>query len=430
MTPVLQIQTPRAFRPLLRPARYKGLYGGRGGAKSHFFAECLIERCLMQQTRWACIREVQNSLKESVKQLLLDKIEKFGLGAEFQATEGEIRGPNNSLIIMRGMQHYNAESIKSLEGYDGSWVEEAQTFSGTSLRMLRPTIRKDGSELWFSWNPRHDSDAVDMFLRGPTKPPGSIVLKVGWQDNPWFPAVLRDEKDHDYDTDPENAAHVWGGGYQIVSEGAYYAKLLATAESDGRVGHYPYDPRYVVDTAWDIGVDDYSAVWLIQSDGVKAWAIGYHETSGEGPDTIIPATMPEQYRYGIHYFPHDIANREWGAGARSRLEIVRELGLTNIRMGVQNGPEDRIAASRKLLPIMAFDQATALGVKRLRNYRRRFNDTLGVYGGPLHDESSHGSDAFGEYAINAPIVKKDPPKKKVADPWHSASKPTENWKVA
>src|SRR5207244_4232069 len=135
-------------------------------------------------------------------------------------------------------------------------------------------------------------------------------------------------------------------------------------------------------------------VWPIQNDGVKAWAIGYDETSGEGPETIIPRALPETIdshpvKYGRHFFPHDIRNREWGAGARSRLEIIRNLGLTNVNVGIQNGPEDRIAATRKLIPMLAFDTKCALGVKRLRNYRRKFNESLGVYGGPLHDEASH-----------------------------------------
>jgi phage terminase large subunit len=434
LTRPLRIDTPRAFLPLLNPARYKGTYGGRGGAKSHFFAELLIERCIMQQTRWACIREVQNSLKESVQQLLVDKAEKFGVGSSFKAVDGELRGPNKSLILFKGMHHYNAETIKSLEGYDGAWVEEAQTFSEKSLRMLRPTIRKEDSELWFSWNPRHDTDAVDAFLRGRAKPKGAIVLPVSWKDNPWFPDVLRAEKDHDYETDPDMADHVWGGGYEIISEGSYYAKWIARAESEGRIGKYPYDKRYAVDTSWDIGVDDYNAVWLFQNDGVKAWAIGYDETNGEGPETIIARALPKEYRYGTHYFPHDIRNREWGAGARSRLEIVRDLGLKNIHVGIPNGPEDRVAAGRKLLPVMAFDTATAHGVRRLRNYKRKLNQVNGTYGGPERDENTHGADAYGEFAINCPITPKAIPPKPV-DPsdlnrWNRGPKTSNDWMTA
>ena len=160
----LEWRYPAKLEPLVHPARYKAAHGGRGGGKSHFFAELLVLTAYAKPLRWVCIREVQNSIRESVRQLILDKIEKFGLGHHFEAIEHEIRGANGSRVIFRGMNNYNSDNIKSLEGYDGAWVEEAQTFSERSLRMLRPTIRKDGSELWFGWNPRHETDAVDGFF--------------------------------------------------------------------------------------------------------------------------------------------------------------------------------------------------------------------------------------------------------------------------
>lgn len=439
---ILRIETPRAFVPLLKPSRYKAAHGGRGGAKSHFFGETLIERCYCEPTRAACIREVQNSLKESVRQLLIDKIAKFGLEASFEVLESEIRGPRGSLIIFRGMQSYNAETIKSLEGYDIAWVEEAQTLSERSLKMLRPTIRKEGSEIWFSWNPRHDTDPVDRFFRGAKAPPSSIVISVNWRDNPWFPDVLREEMDHDRSVDPESASHVWDGGYEIISEGAYYARQVAQAESEGRIGFFPYDPDLPVDTAWDIGVDDYTAIWFMQRNGNRVRAINYYEASGIGAEQIISDALPEllkdegkradalqatgretPYRYGDHFLPHDVRVREWGAGARMRTETLISLGMpmTSIRVGVATDPADRINATRRLLPFMQFHQGPEpssgvnLGVSRLRKYRRRFNESMGVYVGPLKDGNDHGADAFGEFAINCPLSKpkeQEKPKRK------------------
>lgn len=424
---ILRIPTARVFVPLLKPARYKGAYGGRGSGKSHFFAEALVERCYSEPTRWACIREVQNSLKESVKQLIVDKIAKLGVGDFFEVLESEVRGANGSLIVFKGMQSYNAENIKSLEGFDGVWVEEAQTLSAHSFRMLRPTIRKEGSELWFSWNPRHDNDAVDQFFRGANPSSEAIVVAANWNDNPWFPDVLRKEMEHDKLYDPEMADHVWGGGYEIVTEGAYYAKLIAHAEQEKRIGAFPYDPRLPVDTAWDIGVDDYTAVWFCQNDGRTAWAVDYYEASGEGAEQIVRAAMPEMvpdalesratlvqinrpvpFRYGTHYLPHDVRNREWGAGARSRLETLMGLGLKSIQPGIANGPSERINAVRKLLPVFKFNNTprVQVGIQRLRRYRRRWNDAMQSYTTPLHDENSHGSDAFGEYAVNCGIYAK------------------------
>jgi phage terminase large subunit len=409
------------------------MHGGRGGAKSHFCAEQLVLRCFREPTRAACIREVQNTIRESVRQLLIDKIQKLGLGEFFTPVENEIRGKNGSLIIFRGMQSYNAESIKSLEGYDIAWVEEAQSLSDVSLRMLRPTIRKEGSELWFSWNPRHDTDAVDKFLRGTSKPPEAVVIEVNWNDNPWFPEVLKREKDQDYANDPEMAEHVWGGGYEIVSEGSYYARLLIDADREGRIGSFPHNPKAPVKTAWDLGVDDYTSVWFLQDDGFHATAIDYYEVSGDGADEILAACMPEvfippphdekwigwsakksleemgrerPFTYAKHYLPHDIKVREWGAGARSRVQTIVSMGVKNVVQGAATDPADRIQAVRRILPIVRFNNTSRVevGLKRLRRYRRKFNDALQTYTKPEHDENSHGADAFGEYAINCGIV--------------------------
>ena len=428
----LQVEVPAKLEPLLRPARYKGAHGGRGGSKSHFFAEQAVLKNYATPAKGVCIREVQDSIKDSVKALIEQKIEKLGLTQFFDILDTEIRGKNGSLMIFRGMQSYNAANIKSLEGFDWAWVEEAQTLSEVSWRMLRPTIRKEGSENWCGWNPRYDSDAVDKFFRGPAKALDSVCVEVNWTDNPWFPEVLRREKDADYITDPEMAEHVWGGHYEIVSEGAYYAKAIVQAEREGRVGAFPYDPALPVKTAWDIGVDDYTAVWFMQDDGIRCTAIDYYETSNEGASDIVAAALPElfrappfdekflgwdqsaalkaldralPYRYADHYLPHDVKMREWGAGARSRVETLKSLGLATVRKGAAQGPEERVNAVRRILPVTRFNNTARVqeGIKRLRRYRRKWNDNLGTYTTPEHDENSHGADAFGEYAVNCRI---------------------------
>lgn len=399
----------------------------------------MVIRCYTRPARCVCIREVQDTIKDSVKQLLEDKIQRLGLGQHFDIQRDQIIGKNKalgSLIIFKGMQTYNAENIKSLEGFDIAWVEEAQTLSDHSLRLLRPTIRKEGSEIWFSWNPRHDTDAVDKFMRGATPPRNSTLVSVNWCDNPWFPDVLRQEMEDDYRADPEMAEWIWGGGYQIVSEGAYYARLIAQAEKGGRVGHFPYNPSLPVKTSWDLGVDDYTAVWFIQDDGFTATVIDYYEAAGDGAEQIVSTCMPEvfippawddsfagwdkakaleklgrqvPFKYGDNYFPHDIRVREWGGGAKSRVELVRNLGVPNIRKGVAVNPEDRIAAVRALLPIVRFNLTprVKIGMQRLQRYRRKYSDTLQTYTTPEHDINSHGADSFGEYAVNCGISPPD-----------------------
>lgn len=206
--------------------------------KSHFFSQSVVERSLvLPGHRAVCIREVQKSLDESVKRLLEDKITAMDVRHYFRIMEREIRTPGGGIIVFQGMRDHTAESIKSLEGFDLGWFEEAQTCSARSLRMLRPTIRKDPvgnrpqSEIWFSWNPQEPTDPVDSLFRGNAPPagvdvkqwrwelpPDSIVIQTNWRDNPWFPSVLQQEKDYDFRVDPEGAAHTWDGEYWTKSD--------------------------------------------------------------------------------------------------------------------------------------------------------------------------------------------------------------------
>src|SRR5713226_7437804 len=221
----LQIPTPRIFLPLLQSSRYKALYGGRGSGKSHFFAELAIERCLMVPgTRVVCVREVQRSLKESVKLLLEDKIKALGVGSKFSVLHDRIDTPSGGLIVFQGMADHTADTIKSLEGFDIGYAEEAHTLTSKSLELLRPTIRKQNSELWFSWNPRANSDPVDLFFRGQTPPPDSILLRVNYPNNPWFPAELELERAFDEKNNPARYAHVWLGEYEPQAVGAIWSR--------------------------------------------------------------------------------------------------------------------------------------------------------------------------------------------------------------
>ena len=220
MGKTLQLKTPEWALPLLEPSRYKGAWGGRGSGKSHMFAEMMLEEHIMNQAQSSvCVREIQKSLNQSVKRLLEMKIQEMNAGAYFEVQDAVIKSKKaDGRIIFQGMQNHTADSIKSLEGYDRAWVEEAQSLSQTSLDLLRPTIRKPGSELWFTWNPRQASDPVDLLLRGPTPPKDANVIKVNYADNPWFPSVLKDEMEYDKRRDPDKYQHVWRGEYLRNSE--------------------------------------------------------------------------------------------------------------------------------------------------------------------------------------------------------------------
>jgi len=214
--PTIEGAFPRAYRELFTPCRYKIYYGGRGAAKSWAIARALLITAAQKPIRILCAREWQSSIKDSVHRLLADQIEKLGLSAMYEIKQNEIVGFNGSLFLFEGLRH-NVTKIKSMEGIDVCWVEEAERVSEDSWKILIPTIRKTGSEIWVSFNPEQDTDPTyNRFVKHP--PPESIVKKVGWEDNPWFPEELRKEKDYDYMVDPDSASHVWGGECKKISD--------------------------------------------------------------------------------------------------------------------------------------------------------------------------------------------------------------------
>lgn len=244
----MKVQLPDAFSGLFQPHRYKAFYGGRGSAKSHSIATALVLSAARQPLRVLCAREVQKSIRDSVKRLLDDKIRDCGLEGFYTSTDTEIRGKNGSLFVFAGLQG-NANGIRSLEGIDRAWVEEASTVSQSSLTTLTPTIRKDGSEIWFSWNPRNATDPVDAMFRNEAPPPDSLIKHVNFDGNPWFPGALRKEMEWDRSRDPDKYAHVWLGGYVANSETRVFRNWRVEAFET------PYDAEYRFGADWGFSVD-------------------------------------------------------------------------------------------------------------------------------------------------------------------------------
>ena len=240
---LIKPETPVVFAPLWTvKSRYKGAHGGRGSAKSNDRAQAVLI-AMMQRPgcRVVCVREVQNSIKDSVKQLLSDWIDRLELHSLFDILESEIRGPNKSLCIFRGMNDQNNDTIKSLEGYDIAWWEEAQTASERSLDLLRPTLRKAGSELWFTWNPRFKTDPIDVFLRQ-NPPLGAVVIEANYTENPWFPAELEAERAHDQKIHSEEKyAHIWLGGYEKAGDNQFIGAGLVERAQNGNPYVHPQD---------------------------------------------------------------------------------------------------------------------------------------------------------------------------------------------
>ena len=252
----LRIQTPAWAEPLLAPARYKGAHGGRGSGKSHFFAELLVEEHVSNQSqRSVCIREVQKSIKMSAKLLIENKIEQLGVGEYFEVQDSIIKSrKGGGMMIFQGMQNHTADSIKSLEGFDRAWIEEAQSVSHRSLELIRPTIRKPNSELWFSWNPYLNTDPIDALLRGENPPPDSTIVQVNYMDNPWLPDVLRAEMEYDRGRDLDKYEHVWLGGYVKNTEARVF--------KNWRVEDFetPKDAIHRLGADWGFSVDPTCAV--------------------------------------------------------------------------------------------------------------------------------------------------------------------------
>lgn len=219
------IKIPDAYRFLWfnkaddgKQVRYRAVYGGRGSAKSHSFSQALILKAAETPLRVGCYREIQKSIRDSVKRLLDDKIRDSGLQDFYESTDTEIRGANGSLFIFGGLRT-NPDAVKSTEGLDIAAVFEANKVSQRSWDLLIPTVRKTGSEIWAEWNPEFPTDPVDVMFRGPSgAPPGSIVRRVNWDDNPFFPEVLLRDLEWDRKRDPEKYAHIWLGEYQTRSE--------------------------------------------------------------------------------------------------------------------------------------------------------------------------------------------------------------------
>lgn len=403
---VLEIATAAVFEPLLAPARYKGAWGGRGSGKSHFFAELLVDRCYGNPgTRAICVREVQLSLKQSVKQLIEDKIKALGLADHFEMLRDQINTPGGGVIVFQGMQDHTAETVKSFEGFDIAWVEEAQSLSQHSLNLLRPTIRKPGSELWFSWNPRRKNDPVDELLRGKTPPTGAVVVRANWSDNPWLPAELQVERTDDERDRPDQYEHVWEGGYVKITDGAYYAKQLAEARRSGRIGKVAADPLMTYRAIWDIGGTgskaDACTIWIAQFIGREIRWLDYYEAQGQPLATHVNWLRSNGYGNALCILPHD------GASNDKVFDVSFESALRSAGFSVivvQNQGKgaalQRIEAARRLFGSMWFnEETTEAGLEALGAYHERKDEVRGTGLGPEHDWASHGADSFGLGAV-------------------------------
>lgn len=393
-----RIQTPEAFQALYSPNRYKVYWGGRGGAKSTAFADAIIAKGDTEPLRILCAREKQNSIRESVHNLLAARILHGGYSG-YEVLNAEIRHRNGTRIFFAGLWN-NIDSIKSIEGVDICWVEEANSVSEDSWKKLIPTIRKPGSEIWASFNPELKTDAAyQRFVLNP--PPGAIVRKVSWRDNPWFTKEMRAEMEHLKNTDHEEYLHIWEGELKQYADGAIYAKQLKAARDDGRICPVPVLPSTEVHTFWDLGRNDTTAIWFMQTVGREHRFIDYYEHRLVDLDHYARVLKDKNYLYGTHYLPHDVVNTELSSNRGSRKDILESAGVKPIKV-VPRIPSlnDGIEKTRRAFGQCWFDERRCeRGLEALANYQYVFDEQYDAFRQtPLHNWASNGADAFRQYA--------------------------------
>ena len=395
----LVIDIPDKLTFLFEPWRYKVAYGGRGSGKSWSFAKALIAQSFAKPLRVLCTREVQKSIKESVKRLLDDQIQAMGLGAFFDSTETEIRGKNGSLFVFAGLANHTVESIKSYEGIDRVWIEEAQTVSKKSLDILIPTIRKEGSEIWVSFNPELDTDEVwKRYVETP--PTDCYTVNINYTDNPWFPSVLEKERLHCQATNKNDYEWIWEGKCKAVVDGAIYANEVNESVSNGRFTHVPYNPELKVHTVWDLGWNDSMTIIMAQKHGSALYVIDYIEDSHKTLDQYVQMLKERKYNWGTDFIPHDGKHRDFKYG-KSAEEMLIAFGRS-VKITPNMEIEQGIRVSRQAFSRIYFDKTkTERLINCLKRYRRSINQQTLEPGAPLHDEYSHGADAFRYLCINA-----------------------------
>lgn len=401
-----QADFPEKLQCLFEPSRYKVLYGGRGGAKSWGIARALLILGAQKKLRIACGREIQKSIADSVHHLLKEQIEELGLGAKYRVLETYIEGTNGTLITFHGLKH-NVVSLKSIEGIDIFWAEEAQTISKNSWNTLIPTIRKEGSEIWVSFNPELDTDETyrRFILRPPT---GAVVVKVNYRDNPWFPRVLEQERQDCLATSADDHDNIWEGQTKRVLEGAIFAKELREAWAAERIMRVPYDMAHPVQTVWDLGRADMTAIWFVQMIGLEFRIIDYYQNRGFGLPHYIKTLKDRPYSYGAFWLPHDAKNEQLVSERTIEQQVRTAFPGNSVNIVEKTSVVARIDAARTIFNRCVFDaENCSEGLNVLARWKYKVNADTGQWSkDPDHDDNSHGGDAFTYMAVAVTVAKK------------------------
>ena len=396
-----EIIVPDVYKELFQPSkqwRSIGYYGGRSSGKSTQVATSVLVSGMQKRERGLCAREIQNSIAESVHQLLRDQIEKYGLDS-WEVQKEVIRNKNTgSEIYFKGL-HNNSQSIKSFEGVDWCWVEEAQSVSAESLHTLIPTIRKPGSRIIYTFNPLTEHDPVwDIVFANPDE--RTFIKKVNSDAiEELLSAEIISEREKMRRDNPDMFAHVWLGEPLTSKTGTVFGKQIAQAEIDGRIGSVPYDASAGVYTAFDLGIGDSTAIWWFQLIGQEIHFIDHYEGSGEELGHYISILKNKPYNYTTHFLPHDAKQRELQTGM-TRVEFFENNGIHNVEVlrptNFQLGQDDiNMIARPKFSKVWIDREKCARGLECLRAYHYEYDEKNKLLKAkPEHDWSSHSSSAF------------------------------------
>ncbi len=398
---------PEKLEFLFRPSRYKVLHGGRGSGKSWGVARALLILGAQSPTRVICCREVQKSIKESVHKLLSDQIQVLGLGPFYEVLETEIRGKNGTTFSFSGLAQHTVESIKSFEGADICWCEEAQTISKKSWDILTPTIRRTDSEIWASFNPELDTDETyKRFVVN--KPDNCTTVEVNWSDNPWFNDVLEQERQNCLKYAPDDYDTIWEGKCRSSVIGAIYAKEMEQAQRDQRVTLLPYEPRLKVHVVFDLGWNDAMFISFVQRHLSSIRVIDCIKDSHRTLDDYAAEIKDRKYNLGKIWLPHDGYHADYKTGKTADQILKGFFGKNAVRPVPREGLEAGIKAARMMLAQTVFDKIKAAElVESIKRYRRAVNSTTSEPGAPLHDDASHGADNYRYIALCAEQMTND-----------------------
>lgn len=413
-----QIQFPVKLEPLFLPKRYKVLWGGRGAGRSWGIARALLLIGAERPIRVLCARELQKSIDESVHKLLSDQIEALGLGNVYTVQKASIFAANGTTFSFEGIKN-NVNKIKSYEGVDYAWVEEAAKVSKASWNVLIPTIRKPGSEIWLSFNPELDTDYTFVnFVKNANKiNDDSIVIHMNFRDNPWFPAELEAERLKVKDADPDLYLNVWEGQCLEMLEGAVYAKEMRALATEGRICDVPWDRDFPVDVWMDLGAgrSDRTSIWFAQQLAMQTRILDYYENNLSDTLHYAKEMQKRPFTFGTIWLPHDAEATKIGQVKTIKKQFQEHFPNATIRIVPKLSIAEGINAARLLFPNCYFDEEKCEeGLSSLKHYK--YEVVNGQFSrDPKHDNASHGADAFRYLALTIKGVGRSNRKKGVRE---------------